>query len=71
MEKVGIIGVGQSAFVRGYPGSVRELAFEAFKEASYQLWIKETHQTYRLAAQKSKEKKAPLFLVGFYLFLFF
>ncbi|UCF57705.1 MAG: acetyl-CoA acetyltransferase [Deltaproteobacteria bacterium] len=33
MAKVGIIGVGQSAFVRGYPGSIRELAFEGFKEA--------------------------------------
>ncbi len=33
MGKVGIIGVGQSSFVRGYPGSVRELAFEGFKDA--------------------------------------
>jgi len=33
MGKAGIIGVGQSAFVRGYPGSIRELAFEGFKEA--------------------------------------
>jgi acetyl-CoA C-acetyltransferase len=33
MSKVAIIGVGQSAFVRGYPGSIRELAFEGFKEA--------------------------------------
>jgi acetyl-CoA C-acetyltransferase len=33
MGKVGIIGVGQSAFVRGYPGSIRELVFEGFKEA--------------------------------------
>jgi acetyl-CoA C-acetyltransferase len=33
MEKVAIIGVGQSAFVRGYPGSIRELAFEGFKDA--------------------------------------
>ena len=32
MGKVGIIGVGQTAFVRGYPGSIRELAFEGFKE---------------------------------------
>ncbi len=32
MGKVGIIGVGQSAFVRGYPGSIRELAFEGFRE---------------------------------------
>ncbi|MFC1494858.1 thiolase domain-containing protein, partial [Thermodesulfobacteriota bacterium] len=33
MGKVAIIGVGQSAFVREYPGSIRELAFEGFKEA--------------------------------------
>jgi len=33
MSKVGIIGVGQSTFVRAYPGSVRELVFEGFREA--------------------------------------
>lgn len=33
MGKVAIIGVGQSAFVRQYPGSIRELAFEGFKAA--------------------------------------
>jgi acetyl-CoA C-acetyltransferase len=33
MGKVGIIGVGQSTFVRSYPGSIRELAFEGFKDA--------------------------------------
>jgi len=33
MEKVAIIGVGQSTFVRSYPGSIRELAFEGFKES--------------------------------------
>ncbi len=33
MGRVGVIGVGQSAFVRGYPGSIRELAFEGFKDA--------------------------------------
>ncbi|MBW1816045.1 MAG: acetyl-CoA acetyltransferase [Deltaproteobacteria bacterium] len=33
MTKVAIIGVGQSAFVRGFPGSIRELAFEGFKDA--------------------------------------
>src|SRR5512137_1475489 len=33
MSRVAIIGVGQSEFVRAYPGSVRELAFEGFKEA--------------------------------------
>jgi len=33
MGKVAIIGVGQSTFVRSYPGSIRELAFDGFKEA--------------------------------------
>lgn len=33
MSKVGIIGVGQSKFVRAYPGSIREMVFESFKEA--------------------------------------
>ena len=30
---VAIVGVGQSSFVRGYEGSIRELAFEAYREA--------------------------------------
>jgi acetyl-CoA C-acetyltransferase len=33
MGKIGIIGVGQTPFVRGYPGSIRELAFDGFKDA--------------------------------------
>ncbi len=33
MGKVAIIGVGQSPFVRQYPGSIRELAFDAFRAA--------------------------------------
>ena len=33
MARVAVIGVGQSAFVRSYPGSIRELAFEAYREA--------------------------------------
>ena len=40
MGKVAIIGVGQSAFVRGYPGSIRELAFEGFREAMQDAQIK-------------------------------
>jgi acetyl-CoA C-acetyltransferase len=32
-KDVAIIGVGQSAFVRGYEGSIRELSFEAYREA--------------------------------------
>ncbi|MEN6319676.1 MAG: acetyl-CoA acetyltransferase [Syntrophaceae bacterium] len=33
MSRVGIIGVGQSKFVRTYPGTIREMVFESFKEA--------------------------------------
>ncbi len=33
MGKVAVVGVGQSEFVRSYPGSIRELAFEAYREA--------------------------------------
>ncbi len=33
MGKVAIVGVGQSKFVRSYPGSIRELVFVGFKEA--------------------------------------
>ncbi|MBW6485443.1 MAG: acetyl-CoA acetyltransferase [Syntrophobacterales bacterium] len=40
MGKVAIIGVGQSTFVRSYPGSIRELAFEGFKEAMQDVKIK-------------------------------
>jgi len=32
-KDVAIIGVGQSHFVRGYEGSIRELAFDAYSEA--------------------------------------
>ncbi len=40
MGKVAIIGVGQSKFVRQYPGSIRELAFEGFKESMKDAGIK-------------------------------
>ncbi len=33
MKRVGIIGAGQSVFSRAYPGSLRELVFEGYKEA--------------------------------------
>ncbi len=32
MSKVAIIGVGQSTFVRSYPGAIRELVFEGFRD---------------------------------------
>ena len=31
-NKVAIIGVGQSTFVRQYPGAIRELVFDGFKD---------------------------------------
>jgi acetyl-CoA C-acetyltransferase len=33
MKDVAIIGVGQTTFVRNYEGSIRELAFDAYREA--------------------------------------
>ncbi len=42
MSRVAIIGVGQSTFVRSYPGSIRELAFEGFKEAMQDAQIANT-----------------------------
>ena len=32
-KDVAVVGVGQSAFVRNYEGSIRELSFDAYKEA--------------------------------------
>lgn len=40
MNDVAIVGVGQSAFVRGYEGSIRELAFEAYREAMTETELK-------------------------------
>ena len=40
MRKVAIIGVGQSKFVRSFPGSIRELAFQGFKDATGDAGIK-------------------------------
>jgi acetyl-CoA C-acetyltransferase len=42
MGKVAIVGVGQSTFVRSYPGSIRELVFEGFKEAMQDARMKTT-----------------------------
>ena len=55
MGKVAVIGVGQSAFVRGYPGSIRELAFEGFKEAvqDSQISTKEIDASVICSAEKS------------------
>jgi acetyl-CoA C-acetyltransferase len=42
MEKAAIIGVGQTPFVRSYPGSIREMVFEGFAEAMHDAGISAT-----------------------------
>ncbi len=61
MGKVGIIGVGQSAFVRGYPGSIKELAFDAFREAMQdaQLTTKDIDASVVCSAPEYDKQRSP------------
>jgi acetyl-CoA C-acetyltransferase len=61
MGKVGIIGVGQSAFVRGYPGSIRELVFEGFKDAMQdaQMTNKDIDATVVCSAPEYDKQRSP------------
>ena len=61
MGKVAIIGVGQSAFVRGYPGSIRELAFEGFKEAmeDAQVSVKDIDASIICSAPEYDKQRSP------------
>ncbi|MCK4429961.1 MAG: acetyl-CoA acetyltransferase, partial [Candidatus Aminicenantes bacterium] len=56
-----IIGVGQSSFVRGYPGSIRELAFEGFKEAMEhaQVFIKDIDASIICSAPEYDKQRSP------------
>jgi acetyl-CoA C-acetyltransferase len=69
MGKVGIIGVGQSAFVRGYPGSIRELAFEGFKEAmaDAQMSVKDVDATVICSAPEYDKQRSPAGVLAEYL----
>jgi len=69
MGKVGIIGVGQSAFVRGYPGSIRELAFEGFKEAMQDAKIsaKDIDATIVCSAPEYDKQRSPAGVFAEYL----
>jgi acetyl-CoA C-acetyltransferase len=69
MGKVGIIGVGQSAFVRGYPGSVRELAFEGFKEcmADAGTTVKDIDATIVCSAPEYDKQRSPSGVLAEYL----
>jgi acetyl-CoA C-acetyltransferase len=61
MGKVAIIGVGQSSFVREYPGSIRELAFEGFSEAmkDAQISTKDVDATVICSAPEYDKQRSP------------
>ena len=69
MGKVGIIGVGQSSFVRGYPGSIRELAFEGFKEAmeDAKTQIKDIDASIIASAPEYDKQRSPAGVIAEYL----
>ncbi|MBA7702448.1 3-ketoacyl-CoA thiolase [subsurface metagenome] len=69
MGKVGIIGVGQSNFVRGYPGSIRELAFEGFKEAmeDAKTQIKDIDASIIASAPEYDKQRSPAGVIAEYL----
>ena len=69
MGKVGIIGVGQSTFVRTYPGSVRELVFEGFREAMADAKIATTDidATIVCSAPEYDKQRSPAGVIAEYL----
>jgi acetyl-CoA C-acetyltransferase len=68
-DKVAIIGVGQSAFVRGYPGSIRELAYEGFKEAMQDatLEVKDIDASIIASAPEYDRQRSPAGVIAEYL----
>lgn len=69
MGKVGIIGVGQSEFVRKYPGSIRELAFEGFREAMQdaQITVKDIGASIFCSAPEYDKQRSPAGVLAEYL----
>jgi acetyl-CoA C-acetyltransferase len=69
MGKVAIIGVGQSQFVRKYPGSLRELAFEGFKEAlsDAQITTQEIDASVVCSAPEYDKQRSPSAIIAEYL----
>jgi len=69
MAKVGIIGVGQSAFVRGYPGSIRELAFDGFREAmeDANITVKDIDASIVASAPEYDRQRSPAGVIAEYL----
>ena len=69
MSKVAIIGVGQSPFVRSYPGSIRELVFEGFKDAMQdaQLTTKDIDASVICSAPEYDKQRSPAGVFAEYL----
>jgi acetyl-CoA C-acetyltransferase len=69
MGKVAIIGVGQSRFVRKYPGSIRELAFEGFREAAAdaQVTAKDIDASVICSAPEYDKQRSPSAIIAEYL----
>ena len=69
MSKVAIIGVGQSTFVRSYPGSIRELVFEGFKDAMQdaQMTTKDIDASVVCSAPEYDKQRSPAGVFAEYL----
>ena len=61
MGKVAIIGVGQTPFVRGYPGSIRELAYDGFKDCltDAQVSVKDIDASIVCSAPEYDKQRSP------------
>ena len=68
-KEVAVIGVGQSNFVRGYEGSIRELAFEAFREAMQDAGIaqKEVDASIFCSAPEYDKQRSPAGVLAEYM----
>src|SRR4030043_1745486 len=68
-KEVAVIGVGQSSFVRGFEGSIRELAFEAFREAMQDTGItqKEVNASIFCSAPEYDKQRSPAGVLADYL----
>jgi acetyl-CoA C-acetyltransferase len=69
MKEVAVTGVGQSNFVRGYEGSIRELAFEAFREAMQDAGItqKDVDASIFCSAPEYDKQRSPAGVLAEYL----
>ncbi|MDW8002053.1 MAG: acetyl-CoA acetyltransferase [Deltaproteobacteria bacterium] len=68
-KDVAVIGVGQSSFVRGYEGSIRELVFEAYREAMEDAGIspKDIDASIICSAPEYDKQRSPAGVIAEYL----